>query len=96
MSNPILKPKKAMILVPGHGVIEKAEFNEQHLKALFKQQEATGVDRDAFIKQHFEIVGFGDMPLFENESEKEVEPDVAEKPKKTRNRGKKEVEPVSE
>jgi 2-succinyl-5-enolpyruvyl-6-hydroxy-3-cyclohexene-1-carboxylate synthase len=74
MSNPILTPKKAFILVPGHGVIERADFTQEHARILVKHGESHGVDRDVFIKQHFNV-SFGDLPLFEDsEQEKEVKP----------------------
>jgi hypothetical protein len=70
MNNPVFKPRKAMIHVPDYGVVSKEDFNQDHAKALFKRQEAAGVDRNAFIKQHLEVVGFGDMPLFEGDEPK--------------------------
>lgn len=68
MSNPIFTPKKAFILVPGEGVIEKANFTQAHAKKLLKNAEANGVKQDVFIKQHFEM-SVGDLPLFEDEGE---------------------------
>lgn len=75
MNNPVFKPRKAFIHVPEYGVVSKEDFNQDHAKALFKRQEAAGVDRNAFIKQHLEVVGFGDMPLFEGDEQKNKKAD---------------------
>lgn len=62
------KPKSLKVYVPGHGVVDKADFNETHLKACLKQIEAAGLDRDDYLKKRFEIASYGDMPLFAEES----------------------------
>jgi hypothetical protein len=80
---PIFTPRKAFIFVPGHGVVEKVDFTQDHAAILLKKAEGNGVDKNKFISQHFETT-FGDLPLFEEEQEK-----PASKPKK---RTKKEIE----
>lgn len=58
------KPKKQQIHVPGHGVVQKEDFNEVHTAALLKR---AGSNRDAFIKQHLVIESYGDLPIFEED-----------------------------
>lgn len=65
--NPLFKPKKQQIHVPGYGVVQKEEFEPKHTKALLKRAEENGVNRDAFIKQHLVVDGYGDQPLFSDE-----------------------------
>lgn len=83
--NPIFKPKKQQILVPGAGVIQKEEFTQDHAKALLKRADKAGVNRDEFIKQHLVVDGYGDQPLFAD-----VEPAQSEEaPKEVKKKGKK-------
>jgi hypothetical protein len=70
--NLIFKPKKEFILVPGAGVIQRDNFTEDHTKALLKRADKAGVSREEFIKQHLVVAGYGDMPLFEGDSEQEA------------------------
>lgn len=91
MSEIILTPKKAQIHVPGVGVVQKADFTQDHAKALLKRAEKAGVNQKAFIKQHFEI-GVSDLPLFDENEEKSKgkkgkapkPPEEAEEEKKAR------------
>lgn len=67
---PIFKPKNLKVYVPGHGVIEKADFTDVHLKACVRQVEAAGIDVEEYLKKHMEVSGFSDLPLFTDESKK--------------------------
>lgn len=71
MSELVLKPKKASILVPGYGVVSREDFEPKHAKAIFN---STPVEKEKIIAQHFNVVSYGDLPIFEEEGE-------AEKPK---------------
>ena len=87
MSNHIFTPKKNQIHVPNVGVVQKADFTQDHAKALLKRAEKYGINRDAFIKQHFEV-SFGDLPLFDEEIE------TREKPTTLKTKKPAKVEPV--
>jgi hypothetical protein len=67
MATPIFTPKKAQILVPGAGVVAKADFTQKHAETLLKAASGNGVDQEKFIKQHFDV-SFGDLPLFDDEA----------------------------
>jgi hypothetical protein len=68
------KPRKQQIHVPGFGVVQKEDFTQEHFEVLIKRAS----DRDAFIKQYFEVTSFGDLPLFEKtEAEKKAKEDAA-------------------
>lgn len=56
------KPKKQQIHVPGYGVVQKEDFNQDHYQVLMKRAGMT--NRDTFIKQHLEVESYGDQPLF--------------------------------
>jgi hypothetical protein len=62
----ILKPKHLSTYVPGFGVINKADFSNEHLEACVKQVKDTGGDVDAYLKSRFEAI---DVPLLEQTSE---------------------------
>lgn len=69
----ILKPKSLRVHVPNHGVIDRADFTEEHLKACVKQVKKAGLDVDEYIRKRFDIVSYGDLPLFvDTDSEKEA------------------------
>jgi hypothetical protein len=69
--NPNFKPKRAQILVPGSGVVSREDFTQDHAKALLKRAEKHGVNKTEFIKQHFVVDSYDDMPLFDTEKEPE-------------------------
>lgn len=71
--NPLFKPKKQQIHVPGFGVVQKEDFNQEHTKALLKRAEKANVNRDEFIKQHLVVDGYGDQPLFAEPEQSEGE-----------------------
>jgi hypothetical protein len=75
---PIFKPKNDKVYVPGHGVIDKADFTEVHLKACVRQVEAADIDIEEYLKKHMEISGFADLPLF-GDDESDVEKKAKEK-----------------
>lgn len=86
---PTFKPKKALIHVPGHGVVRREDFGDQHTKALLKRAESAGVDQDKFITQHLVISGYGDLPIFEapeDNGQGEAE-DIKPKAEKPKNKG---------
>lgn len=60
----IFKPKHKRVLVPGFGVIEQADFQKEHFEACIKQVKAAKLDVDEYIKKRFDVVSYGDMPLF--------------------------------
>lgn len=64
--NPVFKPRKQQIHVPGHGVVQKEDFNEGHFKILMRR---AGENKDVFIKQYFEVASYGDQPLFQDGEE---------------------------
>jgi hypothetical protein len=65
----ILKPKHLSTYVPGFGVINKADFSNEHLEACVKQVKDTGGDVDAYLKSRFEVAISIDVPLLEQISE---------------------------
>jgi dTMP kinase len=65
----ILKPKSLKVYVPGHGVIDKADFTEEHLKACLKQIKAAKIDEQEYLRKRFDVVSYGDMPLFTESEE---------------------------
>lgn len=69
MSNMILKPKHLMTFVPGYGVVNKADFTEEHLAACTKQVKDTGGNVDEYLKSRFEAASYEDMPLFVDNGE---------------------------
>lgn len=73
------KPKKQQIHVPGYGVVQKEDFNDDHFKALMKR---AGDKRDSFIKQHLVVESYGDQPLFADA------PEPGQKPRGRGGRGK--------
>lgn len=80
------KPKKQQIHVPGHGVVQKEDFTQEHFEILVKRAGRVTGGKDAFIKQHFEVASYDDQPLFKEPAETttvEVE-DIETAGKKTR------------
>jgi hypothetical protein len=68
------KPKKQQIHVPGFGVVQKEDFNQEHFAVLMKRAGGSQEKKDAFIKQHLEVASYGDQELFEeSEAAKEAE-----------------------
>lgn len=58
------KPKKQQIHVPGHGVVQKEDFTQEHFEILLKRSGRVTGGKDAFIAQHFDVASYGDQPLF--------------------------------
>jgi hypothetical protein len=67
------KPKHKQVHVPGHGVIQQADFNEDHLKACLKQVKTAGLDPEEYLRKRFDRVGYTDLPLFEDEANSAAE-----------------------
>lgn len=76
------KPKKQQIHVPGHGVVQKEDFTQEHFDILVKRAGRVSGGKDAFIKQHFEVASYGDQSLFEEA------PEPVQKPSKGKGKGK--------
>lgn len=68
------KPKKQQIHVPGHGVVQKEDFTQEHFDILVKRAGRVSGGKDAFIKQHFEVASYGDQSLFEEAPEPAPKP----------------------
>lgn len=96
------KPRKQQIHVPGHGVVQKEEFNENHFKILMKRAGGTKEEQDAFIKQYFVVSSYGDLPVFQ-EPDSTLAPELQseqseapEEPKEKKTRGSKKKAEQSE
>ena len=74
----IFKPKSLKVYVPNHGVIDKADFSEIHLKACLKQIKEAGLDKDEYLKKRFDVVSYDNLPLFEEDAEEKAKLKSAE------------------
>jgi hypothetical protein len=83
----ILKPKHLSTYVPGFGVINKADFSNEHLEACVKQVKDTGGDVDAYMKSRFE--SFNDTSIAYRSSADRAYDAAFNEPKKSK--GKKKV-----
>lgn len=80
MALPNLKPKRELTYVPGVGVVKKAEFTKEHLKACVDYVKSNGVDVEEYLKKRFEVSSYSDLSLFEGvETVTEKPSDAAEK-----------------
>jgi hypothetical protein len=67
------KPKHLKVHVPGFGVIDKADFNKEHMTACLAQITKAGINKDEYLRKRFDIVSYDDLPLFEEKSKAQIE-----------------------